>query len=51
MRLGWLVGCLAGWFGSDQAGSCVLTQSVDPSQVESGWVGSIWFGLVWCVVL
>ena len=27
------------WFGSDLAGSCVLTQSVDPSQVEAGWVG------------
>jgi hypothetical protein len=27
-----------GWFWSHQAG-CVLTQSVNPSQVESGWVG------------
>ena len=30
---------LVGWFGSDQAGSCVLTQCVDPSQVEAGWGG------------
>ncbi len=30
---------MVGWFGSDQAGSCVLTQSSNPSQVESGWVG------------
>ena len=34
-----MVSWLVGWFGSDQAGSCVLTQSVNPSQVESGWVG------------
>jgi hypothetical protein len=42
---GWLVGCLVGWlvgwFVSDKAESCVLTQSVNPSQVASCWVGRL----------
>jgi len=42
--VGWLVSWLVVWFGSDLAGWCVLTQSVDPSQVEAGWVGwlAVW---------
>ncbi len=36
--VGWWVGCLAGRFGSDQTGSCVLTHSANPSQVEAGLV-------------
>ncbi len=45
--VGWLAGRLAGWFwlvgwfGSDQAGSCGSTQSVNPSQVETGWVARL----------
>ena len=30
---------MVGWFGSDQAGSWILTHYVNPSQIESGWVG------------
>ena len=41
--VGWLAGWLVFWlavrFGSDQAGSYVLTQADKPSQVESGLVG------------
>ncbi len=39
--VGWSVGWLVGWFGSDHAESSVLTLSVNPSQVASGWVGRL----------
>ena len=39
VELAGVAGWLAGRFGSDQAGSCVLTQSVYPSQVALGWFG------------
>ena len=45
--VGWLVGGLVGGFGSDQAGSRVLTQSVNTSRFCSGWSGLVWLGLVW----